>query len=729
MPPRIVPKTCNLCEAMCGLQIEVDANRVVRIQPDVHDPLSMGHVCPKSIALKEILEDPDRLKRPVKCTPTGWQEIGWEEALDLAATRLADIQLEHGDDAVASYLGNPGAHDFGIVMYLVPLYRALSSRNRYSASSLDQNPKHAACFLLYGNWLRIPVPDIDRTDFMLVLGANPVVSGGSLMSAPGFKRRVRALHERGGQLVVVDPRRSETAELADEHVAIAPGHDALLLAALVHTVLDEGLTRDRGAARFAKGLDALAPQLAPFAPERVAERLGLRPEAIRDLARRFAAAERAVCYGRIGTCTQVHGTLASWLVDVLNIVTGNLDHEGGALFTEPAVDLAGIARARGSLGSLDAWRTRVRGAPVFSEEQPTACLAEEITTPGDGQVRGLITVAGNPASSAPNAGALDSALGALEFQVAIDFYVNETTRHADLILPPTWSLEHDNYEVLFHGFAVRNTARFSPTVIEPEPGTKHDWEILLDLAWRIATRKASGPRRAWTALLGKLRHVPTPRRVLDWALWLGPHGRGMLPWQKEGLCLQDLEHAPHGRDLGPLMPRGRDVLDTGDQRIDLAHPVMIDALARLADTPAPERPEDALWLIGRRDVRTNNSWLHNTRMSAKGRDRCTVWMHPDDAAKRGLETGTRVRVASRVGAVEAALELRDDLMPGVVSVPHGWGHDRPGMQLSVASERPGVNCNLLTDDAELEPIVGNAVFNGVPVRVTAAAHAQEHART
>jgi anaerobic selenocysteine-containing dehydrogenase len=728
MTTRVAFKTCNLCEAMCGLRVEVRAGHVERISADERDPLSKGHICPKAIALKQIQEDPDRLKRPLRRTSSGWREIGWSEALEEAGRRLADIQLEHGDDAVASYLGNPGAHNFGIVMYLVPLYQALGSRNRYSASSLDQNPKHASSLFLFGNWLRIPIPDVDRTDFMLLLGANPVVSGGSLMSAPGFKRRVRALHARGGELVVVDPRRSETAALADEHIALPPGHDALLLAALVHTILSEGLGRDRGLMRFADGRPKLERSLSAFSAERAAEPLGLQPDAIRDLARRFARADRAVCYGRVGTSTQQHGTLANWLVDVMNLVSGNLDHEGGALFPDPAVDLPGLAHARGALGSLGEWRTRVRGAPEFGGEQPTACLAEEISTPGDGRVRGLVTVAGNPALSAPNSGALEAALESLEFHVAIDFYLNETTRHADLILPPTWSLEHDNYEALFHGLAVRNTARFSPAVLEPVADARHDWQILLDLAWRIASRKAKGARRALPWLYGRLRHLPTTRRVLDLALRMGPRGDHLLPWRR-GLRLADLEQAPHGIDLGALEPRGRAVLDTRDGRIDLAHPVMLDALARLAEAPAPTRPDGTLWLIGRRDVRTNNSWLHNTAMSAKGPDRCTLWMHAEDAAKRHLEAGSRVRVESRVGAVTATLEIREDLMPGVVSLPHGWGHDRPGMRLSVASTRPGVNCNVLTDDAVLEPIVGNAVFSGVPVRVAACPPGEEAPRT
>lgn len=718
MTARVVPKTCNLCEAMCGLAITVEANRVVRIEADREDPLSRGHICPKAIALQQVQEDPDRLKQPMRRTRDGWQAIGWDEAFEEASERLAAIQLEHGGDAVATYMGNPAAHNFGLVMYLVPLYRALATANRYSASSLDQNPKHAASLLLFGNWLSIAVPDVDRTDFMLLLGANPVVSGGSLMSAPGFERRIRALHARGGELVVVDPRRSETAALADQHIALAPGLDAWLLAALLHVVFDEGLTRERGAFAWAQGGGALEVALAAFAPEAVAPLLGLGAESIRDLARRFAAAERAVCYARIGTCTQRHGTLSSWLVDVLNIVTGNLDHEGGAMFPTPAVDLPGLARMVGSLDSFDTGRTRVRGAPGFNDERPSACLAEEIATPGPGQVRGLLTIAGNPALSVPNAPALAAALPGLEFHVAIDFYLNETTRHADLILPPTWSLEHENYEVLFHGFAVRNTAKLSPRVLEPQADARDDWQIVTELALRIGALKSKGLARLGWRAARALGVVPGPERALDWALRLGPRGDGFRPWRR-GLRRRDLAAAPHGLDLGPLEPRGPAHLDTADRRIDLGHPMMMRALADLAAEPPPSREPDALWLIGRRDVRTNNTWLHNTEMSAKGRERCTVWMHAEDAVKRGLAAGDRVRVVSRVGRVEAPLELRADLMPGVVSVPHGWGHDAPGLRLRLATQRPGVNCNALTDDAELEPIVGNAIFSGVPVRVEA----------
>ncbi len=715
MTGRIVHKTCNLCEAMCGLRIAVEGGRVGRIEPDPDDPLSRGAICPKAIALREIQDDPDRLRRPVRRRGNDWEEVGWEEALDEAAERLAAIRRRDGHDAVGVYLGNPGAHSLGVLLAVTPLYRILGTRNRYAASSLDQNPKHAASILLFGNMLTIPIPDVDRTDFLLVIGANPVVSNGSLMSAPGIRRRLRALRERGGRLVVIDPRRTETARLADEHWFVRPGSDALLLAALVHTVLDEKLGHASPLDARCHGRAALGEALAPFAPEAVASALGLEAGAVRALARAFAAAPSAVCYGRVGTCQHPFGTLNSWLIDVLNLVTGNLDRPGGAMFPTPAADLPGLLRWRGDAGHLARWATRVRGAPCFNGEAPTACLAEEITTEGPGRVRGFLSIAGNPVLSAPNGRALDAAFAQLEFYAAVDFYVNETTRHAHLILPPSWSLEHDNYELLFHGLAVHNTARFSPAAVEPEPDQRDDWEILTQLTLRVAER---AEQTAWkrAALAVARRHlVPSPRRLLDWMLRAGPHGDGFRPW-RSGLRLADLEAHPSGIDLGPLEPRLEQLLMTEGGRIELAPVEMLDELRRLRGELRAGSP-DALVLIGRREVRTNNSWLHNTRMATKGPERCTLQMHPDDAARLGLEQGERVRITSRVGSVEAPLQVSADLMPGVVSLPHGWGHRGEGLRMRVAAERPGVSCNDLVDDAALEPVVGNAIFNGVPVSV------------
>ena len=653
-----------------------------------------------------------------------FERISWEEALDETASRIAAIQDRDGADAAGLYLGNPGAHNFGTVMYLAALTRALGTRNRYAASSLDQNPKHASSILLYGNFLSIPVPDVDRTDFLLMLGANPLVSNGSLMTAPGFAKRLRALRARGGRFVVVDPRRSETAAVADLHLTIEPGRDPLLLAALVHVVLAEGLGRPSHLDDLIDGRDGLTRTLAPFSPDAVEADLGLPAERVRALARDFAAAPRAACYGRIGTCVGPYGTLSSWLVDVLNLVTGNLDREGGSLLPTPAVDLAGIADLRGTPGRMAERRTRVRGAPEFNDERPTACLAEEMLEPGPGRLRAMLTIAGNPCLSAPGAAALDRAFATLEFYAAIDFYVNETTRHADIILPPTASLEHDGYEVLFHQFAVRNTAKYSPVVLPPGPEQRDDWWILSQLALRIAEKRETNAARRLVLRTAR-RLVPGPRRVLDWALRIGPHGDGFRPWRR-GLRLRDLEAHPSGVDLGPLRPSLGALLAKRRRRLDLAPKIMLAELARLSDDRAAiARDDDELLLIGRREMRSNNSWFHNLPLSTKDLDplgkpdRCTLQMHPKDAEARGLIDGRRVCIRNRVDRIEATLALSEALRPGVVSLPHGWGHGSHGSRLTRANRHPGVNCNRLTDPDVIEPVVGNAVLNGVPVRVEA----------
>jgi len=712
-------KTCNLCEATCGLLIDVQDNRVVRIRADDEDPFSRGHICPKAIALRQIQEDPDRLKHPVRRTEAGWERISWEAAFTEVSENLVRIQREHGDDAVATYLGNPAAHNFGMVFYLTPLYRALASRNRYSASSLDQNPAHAASLLLFGATLRIPIPDIDRTHFLLMLGANPVVSNGSLMTAPGFKKRMTALRERGGRFVVIDPRYTETAKIADEHLFIRPGHDGLLLASLLQVVFAEKLTQNNHVWERIDGLDTLQRAVEPFEPETVAATVGIPAAAIRQLARDFAAAPSAVCYGRIGICLNPFGTLNVWLASALNIVTGNFDRPGGAMFPTPAIDLADLGKQIG--GSTESWKTRVRGAPSFNDEQPSACLAEEMSTPGEGQIRGLLTLAGNPALSAPNGVAISRGLAGLDFFCAVDFYINETTRHANVILPPTWSLEHDNYEVIFHQFAVHNTAKYSPPVLHAAARTRHDWQILIELALRILERKESRPLvRFGLRTLRASGNFFSPRRLIDWALRNGPYGDGFRPWRR-GLRIGELESRRKGIDLGPLEPGLARSLQTDDGRIALADPVIIDELRRLATTIADassRRPQ--MVLIGRRDPRTNNSWLHNIPLAVKGPDRCTLIVHPDDAKRLGPADAKPVVIRSRVATRTANVAISDEVMPGVVSLPHGWGHDAEGMRMRLASAHPGINFNDLADDSVIEAVVGNAVLNGIPVELEAA---------
>jgi anaerobic selenocysteine-containing dehydrogenase len=711
-------KTCNLCEAGCGLLIDVEANRVVRIRADDDDPISQGHICPKAIALQEVQDDPDRLRWPVRRTESGWQEISWEDALEEVASNLARIQLRDGDDAVGMYLGNPGAHNFGTVGYIAPIRHALATKNQYTASSCDQNPKHASSLYLFGNVFKIAIPDIDHTDFLLMLGANPVVSNGSLMTAPGIRRRLRDLKERGGRFVVVDPRRTATAAIADQHFFIRPGGDGFLLAALIHVVLAEGLGRESHLA--CDGRDELRRLVSRFSPEAVAERVAISADAIRSLARDFAAARSAVCYGRVGTSLHPFATLTNWLVDVLNLLTGNLDRPGGALHTTPAVDLAALVEAMPGGGERE-WKTRVRGAPAFNGEQPSACLAEEILTPGEGRVRGMLTVAGNPVLSTPNGRELDRAFESLEYCAAIDIYRNETTRHANVILPPTWSLENENYEIVFHQFAVHNSARYTPPVLEREAEALREWEILVELALRIGEKKTAKTHiRLGLRALRRVRRFFRPTRVLDWMLRAGPHGDGFRPWRK-GLRVADLIAEPRGVDLGPLRPSLEAWLEERGLRIDLAHPTMAAELVRLgAELEQPVR-DDGLLLIGRRDSRTNNSWLHNVPLAVKGRNRCTLMMHPDDAQERKLTGDEPVRIRSRVGEVEVQLEVSDAVMPGVVCLPHGWGHDRPGTALSVAAAHAHVSINDLTDEQMIEPVVGNAILNGVPVEVTQAA--------
>jgi anaerobic selenocysteine-containing dehydrogenase len=709
-------RTCHLCEAMCGIVIEVEDERILSIRGDKDDPFSRGHVCPKAVALKDVHEDPDRLRRPLRRTATGWAEVGWGEALDEAAERLSAIQKAHGRSAVAIYNGNPVAHNHGSLIFGQLLARSLGSRSLYSATSVDQLPQMLTSLLMFGHQLLLPIPDIDRTDFLLILGANPLASNGSIMTAPGVEKRLKALRTRGGRLVVVDPRRTETAALADQHLAIRPGADAFLLAALLHVLFAEERVRPGKLAPFTDGLHLIADAVKPFTPEAVAGRTGLEAASVRTLAREFAAAPSAAAYGRVGVCAQEFGALASWLVNALNIVTGNLDRPGGVMFTRPAVDAVGFAAGIGQRGHFDKGRSRVRGLPEFSGEWPVATLADEIETPGPGQVRALITNAGNPVLSTPNGARLDRALASLDFMVSIDIYRNETTRHAHLILPSTFALERPHYDLVFHTLAVRNTAKHSPALFDPAPGARHDWQILLDLATRLAARRdGAGLRSRLTrAVMGALG----PDGVIGLLLRFGPYGPGLVPF-RDGLTLGRLKKQPHGVDLGPLEPSLPGRLYTRTKRIDLAPSRLLEDVRRLVlAMPSVTATNGTLQMIGRRELRSNNSWMHNSERLVKGRDRCTLLMHPEDATRRGLASGQRVRVASRVGTVEAALEVSDEMRPGVVSLPHGWGHGREGTSLRVANSVPGVSLNDLTDELRIDPFSGNAAFSGVPVEVT-----------
>jgi anaerobic selenocysteine-containing dehydrogenase len=703
-------RTCNLCEAMCGLRIELEDGRIRSIRGDPDDPFSRGFVCPKATALEDVHRDPDRQKQPLRRTGDSWTAVGWSDAFDEVAGRLRDIQRQHGRDSVAIYLGNPNVHSLGTLTHGLSFIRALRTHNRYSATSVDQLPHHFASAEMFGHMLLLPVPDIDRTQFFLALGANPLASNGSMMTAPGFPARLKALKARGGRLVVVDPRRTETAALADTHLFIRPSTDALFLAALVHTILDEKLERLDRLAAFTDGLPELRKAVARFSPERVAAATTIPAETVRALARDFAHAESAVAYGRVGVSTQAYGGLAQWLIFVLNVITGNLDRPGGALFTRPAVNPLGLS-PRGNYGR---YRSRVRRLPSFGGEFPVSALAEEIETEGPRRVRALVVVAGNPVLSAPNGEQLERALPKLDFMVAIDPYLNETTRHAHVLLPPTTALEREHYDIVFHLLAVRNTAKWSSALYPPAPEAKHDWEIFQGLTSRL---RRAGVRSVLATLTGRLM---TPRRLVDLGLRTGPYG-----WRsKHRLSVRKLERHPHGIDLGPLAASLPEILLTEGRRIRLAPPLLVQDLDRaereLLDTSAAV-PADTLWLIGRRHLRSNNSWMHNSLRLVKGPPRCTLLMHPEDAGRRGLAEGQSARVRSRVGEVVLPVELTQDIMPGVVSIPHGWGHGRPGSRLQVANAHAGVSINALTDHAAVDALVGTAVLNGTPVEVAAAA--------
>ncbi|MCA9691477.1 MAG: molybdopterin-dependent oxidoreductase, partial [Myxococcales bacterium] len=631
-------RACNLCEAICGLEIELVDGRVARIRGDRADPLSRGHVCPKALALKDIQEDPDRLRAPLRRDGAGWRAVGWDEALDEAAARIRAIQRAHGRDAFGVYVGNPNVHNVGALLFGPPLLRALRTKNRYSATSVDQLPHQVVAAEMFGHQLLLPIPDLDRTQHLLILGANPLVSNGSLMTAPDVARRLADLRARGGQVIVVDPRRTETAAVADRHHFIRPGADALLLLAMLQVIFAEGLAAPGRLAPHLADLPELQARCRPFPPERVAARTGVDAATIRALARDFARASSAICYGRMGLSTQAYGTLCMWLISALHAVTGNLDRAGGVLFTRPAIDVL----SRTGRGRADRFRSRVRGLPEFGGELPVAALAEEILTPGEGQIRGLLTIAGNPVLSTPNGRALDQALAGLEAMIAIDFYLNETTRHAHLILPPTAPLEHEHYDLIFNALAIRNYARFSPAIFDPGPDARHDWQIMLGLQRRLA---GGGVSRLVTRLGARALARLGPRPLLDLGLRFGPYGRS------RGLSLRRLERELHGVDLGPLAPSLPAALRTKSGLVELAPARCLDDLARLeAELEAPAR--DGLVLIGRRQLRSNNSWLHNSERLVKGKERCTLLIHPGDAARQGIAAGDRVVVRSRVGAIE-----------------------------------------------------------------------------
>jgi anaerobic selenocysteine-containing dehydrogenase len=687
---------CNLCEALCGLRVTLDQGRILDIRGDPDDVFSRGHVCPKAVALKDLHEDPDRLRQPLRRTPTGMQPIGWDDAFELVEDRLEGVRRQHGRDAIAFYFGNPSAHSHRAALGVPLLGLALRSKNVFSPNSQDANPRLFACLHMYGDPLAVPVVDIDRCDHLLMLGANPAASNGSMWALGDPRGRLQALRKRGGRIVLLDPRRTETAALSDEHHFVRPGSDAALLMSLLHVLFAERLVDPLAVDAIADGRTALEAAARSFSPERAAPAVGLEAQLIRRLARDLASAKRAAVYGRLGLCHGPFGIAASWLVEAINVVTGNFDREGGAMFTEPAADLRPLTRwvlpkRHGR------WRSRVRGLPEFLDALPAAVMAEEMETPGPGQIRALITFAGDPVLTVPNGPRLARALEKLEFHVAVDFYRNETTRRADLVLPPSHVFETGNFDLLLLAFTVRNVARYSPPILDAPKGTRDNWDILSELALRLAAPRALRPALRQLA-------AGLPEKALDQLLRRGAHG----------LSLAELAAQPHGVDFGPLRPSRHKRVRHAGAKVQLAPPLMLDEAKRLAQWLEREGRE-GLVLIGRRHLRSNNSWMHNLKTLVKGPSRAQLLMHPVDALARGISDEARARVVSRTGDVEVTVKVTEDVMRGVVSLPHGFGHQGGTQRLAEALGAPNVNA--LTDELNVEPVLGCSILTGLSVDV------------
>jgi anaerobic selenocysteine-containing dehydrogenase len=730
--PSVHLRTCPLCEAMCGLEVHVRDQQVTLIRPDRDDVWSKGFICPKGTTLGHLHHDPDRLRFPMVRDGDTWKEVGWDEAFARCAELIGGVIERHGRSAVTAYIGNPVAHAFSLSRY-VGLFVGLAQLDcLYSAGTIDQWPKNVSSMLLYGNMWTIPTPDIDRTDHMVIMGGNPQASGGSLMACADVLARLDDIRARGGKVVVIDPRRTGTADRADEWVPIVPGTDAALLLAIAHVLFADDLV-DRAAVHpLVDGVDRIGELVADWTPERVAASCGIPADTIRRLARELAAAPAAALYGRIGTCNQEFGTLASWLVDVVNVLTGNFDREGGLMFSTPvAWGVSSLDDPQWADGvSFGRWTSRVGDVPEVLGQVPVGLLAEEILDGGDRAWKALVTVAGNPVISSTNPKRLDQALGTLECMISVDNYLNETTRHAHVILPGLAALEQPHFDDLILGWAVRSVGNWSPAVFDPPPDHPGEWRVLTVLGALLlgmglgdidvdefddgyfgALCEAKGVDPA--AVMAQYDHRG-PERMLDLQIRTGPFGDryGEVPG---GLTLHHFKDAPHGIDMGPMVPRLGEVIATADGRVDLAPDYIVADLPRLA--ARLDRPVDSLLLTSRRHLRSNNSWMHNVNVLVKGKDRCTLLIHPDDAARSGVADGGTAAVSSSRGTIEVPVEVSDEMMPGVVSLPHGWGHDKVGTRLSVAREHAGVNNNELADPLAIDPLSNNAAVNGIPVQV------------
>lgn len=743
---RLHLRSCAFCEAACGIRVTADhaTRTILDVRGDPEDPFSQGFVCPKSYGLTQLHSDPDRLRRPVRRRGTDWEEIGWEEAMDESADRLKAIQKKHGQHSVAYYLGNPSGHKAPFLLYGPLLIKALGTMQFYTPGTLDQIPKYVSASYMFGGPTIQPLADLDRTDHLIVIGNNPVVSQGSMMVAPGIRRRIEGIRKRGGKVVVIDPRRTETAQIADEYVAVRPGTDAYLLFAMIDVLAKEGLIRLGNVAEHVKNLGELLRIASHFPAERVAAVTSVPAETIHHLARELAAAPTAAIYGRTGTCTQRFGTITSWLIDALNTITGNMDREGGNLFSGGGIPMGVLweDNCKDGVFPVARWHSRVKQLPEAIGMLPCAALADEMLVPGEGQVRGFVTQAGNVVLSNPNAAKLQRAFEGLEFMLSLDIYVNETTRHADIIIPGPSYAEHSDFAAVTAYETIRKFIKWGAPVFAPEGDTPHDWQIFAGLAARLrgvsvaeleedyvreflATATTVGRPEARGVPIEEARALigdePGADRLFDILIRGGPMGDafGRVP---DGLTLDKVRQHPHGLDLGPLdagmIPQ---VLHTPDSKIDLAPPQISCDVPRMESEMAALEKPGSMLMIGRRDIRSKNAWMHNVELLAKGKDRCTLVVHPTDAARLGLVTGSRARVRTHINEVVAPVVVSDEIMPGVVSLPHGWGHTMGDTRQRVANAHAGVNANAIIDEGDLDVPSATTILNGVPVEIEAVA--------
>ena len=698
-------RTCNLCEAMCGIVIQHDGEKVLSIKGDKDDPFSKGYICPKATALQDLHEDSDRLRHPVERTANGWKEISWPEALDKVAAGIQSVQKKHGQNAFGIYLGNPNVHNLGGMLTIKHLLSSIKTRSRFSATSIDQLPHHIVSMHLFGHMLRIPVPDVNRTQYMLIIGGNPLASNGSIMTAPNMRQKLKDIKARDGKVVVIDPRRTETADIASEHHFIRPATDVLLLLAMLNEIYlqgyaDKARAKNNRAAALAPEIERIADFAKDYSAESVADITGIAASEIKRLVKEFCEAESSVCYGRMGVSVQEFGLLSQYLIMVINIVTGRLDEVGGLMFPNPAVDVVNNSGP----GYLGKRHSRVSNLPDFNGDYPVVAMADEMLVEGAGQLKGFMTVAGNPVLSTPNGEKLDTAFANLDFMVAIDYFVTETSRHANIILPPVSPLERDHYDVTFNNFAVHNVAKYSKALFAKKKSAKHDWQIYLELVKRLDKKAALA-----TKIERRIVNILGPKFMLDQGLRSGPYA---------GMSLNKLKKKPHGFDLGPLKRMLPQALKHKDKQIHLNVNFYQADLERVREM-MQNYDDKQILLIGRRHVRSNNSWLHNSYRLVKGKPRCTLMLHPETAKEYSIEDGQNVKVSSRVGSEIITAEVTDELMPKVVSIPHGWGHGRKGVKQKIAQAHAGVSVNDLTDDTLIDQLSGNAAVNGVPVQLEA----------